>query len=446
MNIKLTGPNPIYINYGSALVNFAIDFNGGAANDVYINSVTQIPGITINYYGNGGQHAIWYRNNRPFQYNSGPVHPFVDIVFQFSANYQVAPGNYSITVDFSSPINPDGSELHQSVSFIIAVLPEPPYIIKTNIIMPGIPNLSTWQNLMPQLADRWNQPTTFCWSTSCETQVWYYDGISVYFNVSDYTGLSKYSDFAFNIADQFSSSILSGQQYKGWRVFCKGLEQAYVRSGDVTYRDAINYFVTKSPYAAYGGIIPSLNFTIPRDPGIRETSYILRAYLTGLRQIQNYIRPVLAGTSYDLIQKAVDTLLLDLWISISLIPDFINQTFYNGLAITALIEYYEVFGDPRIPEVIRQYLDKLWTLWSNPVNGQIVYDSNTLPAIWQTQLNLLSIPGFAWYGQLTGNLTYINEGDVLFKHFADTDLTYSGKIFTQNYYTSFDYVSWRGGK
>jgi hypothetical protein len=40
-------------------------------------------------------------------------------------------------------------------------------------------------------------------------------------------------------------------------------------------------------------------------------------------------------------------------------------------------------------------------------------------------------------------VTYQERGDALFSHALDIPITWNGKIFSQNYRWSFDYVNWR---
>jgi hypothetical protein len=60
-------------------------------------------------------------------------------------------------------------------------------------------------------------------------------------------------------------------------------------------------------------------------------------------------------------------------------------------------------------------------------------------------MTALVVPAFAWYWRQSGDSVYQQRGDELFAHALDADISYSGKIFAQNYRWTFDYVRWRSG-
>ena len=73
------------------------------------------------------------------------------------------------------------------------------------------------------------------------------------------------------------------------------------------------------------------------------------------------------------------------------------------------------------------------------------FDAAHANASCRTELNNLVAPAFAWYYNVTGNAepVYLTAGDEMFSHALDTAISYNGKIFSQNYRWSFDYVRWR---
>ena len=60
-------------------------------------------------------------------------------------------------------------------------------------------------------------------------------------------------------------------------------------------------------------------------------------------------------------------------------------------------------------------------------------------------LTNLVAPAYAWYWRFSDDDKYRKEADEMFEHALDTNIGYSGKIFSQNYRWSFDYVRWRSG-
>ncbi|MCL4852132.1 MAG: hypothetical protein KJZ78_12225 [Bryobacteraceae bacterium] len=56
------------------------------------------------------------------------------------------------------------------------------------------------------------------------------------------------------------------------------------------------------------------------------------------------------------------------------------------------------------------------------------------------------VPAFGWYYSVTQDPLYRDRGDEIWSHALDDDISYSGKIFSQNYRWSFDYIRWRRGE
>ena len=144
----------------------------------------------------------------------------------------------------------------------------------------------------------------------------------------------------------------------------------------------------------------------------------------------------------------------------------------------ALIYYYNVTKDPMVPYTIHRTLDWLWQNYDPVKYHAFAYNTAppgpgcscpnyTCPAnvSWfvsdpthvcntssdpaqfgggQGQANLID-PGFAWYWSLSGDNKYLAEGDDAFQHALDDGL-YDGKVFSQEYRWSFDYVKYRSGQ
>jgi hypothetical protein len=131
----------------------------------------------------------------------------------------------------------------------------------------------------------------------------------------------------------------------------------------------------------------------------------------------------------------------------------IHQTFFDGLAAEALIQYYGLTGDPRIPPTIKLMLDWMWNYGWDKVNYKLVYNPDpvgpkcsSLCQQYLTNLINLVAPAYAWYWRITGQSIYQQRGDEMFAHALDEDISWSGKIFSQNYRWSFDYIRWRTGR
>lgn len=94
-------------------------------------------------------------------------------------------------------------------------------------------------------------------------------------------------------------------------------------------------------------------------------------------------------------------------------------------------------------------LDWIWEFgWRS--DGRMVYNpeplgprcDNSCQSWGRVWINLV-VPAYGWYYSVTGDREYIRRGDELWKWALADDISYSGKIFSQNYRWSFDYLRWR---
>lgn len=307
----------------------------------------------------------------------------------------------------------------------------------------GIPGIPNWEAKMLSDGDNWclaggvTNPSTMTYSV--EQQVWYYDGARAYYQLADYTGNPYWTACAINLANAYADQALSAGFGYGNRVFTRGLRMAYERTGTQKFKDAINRLAgsaSGSPYAVNGGTNQTLQ--------TRETALILNAYVDA----------ELLGTAHNpLAERSVAFLLADFDAFFgrhnypALKASYDNQPFWDGLAAQALIYYYDnITPDPRIPVAIKQYIDFLWLDAWNHTTNQMLYGME----IWNggqptTLLNNLMVPAFAWYYKTTHNAdpNYLTWGDNLWSHALDTDPSFSGKEFSQNWMWSFDYLTWR---
>jgi hypothetical protein len=119
------------------------------------------------------------------------------------------------------------------------------------------------------------------------------------------------------------------------------------------------------------------------------------------------------------------------------------QPFMVGLLCEALIQYYEVTKDPRVPPAIKTALDGLWE-WAWIQNDKaFFYQSSEKTNQGAPDLNLLIAPAYAWLYRMTGDPTYQRRADLVFEGGVEGAWLDGGKHFSQNYRWSFDYVKWR---
>ena len=302
---------------------------------------------------------------------------------------------------------------------------------------PPIPNKAKWESTMTTLAAKWcnvSNPVEVM-SFGFEGQVWYYDGAFVYYQTADYTGNSAWLGCANNIVRQYRDFVLAqGGRVPAWRLFVAGLERAARMAGpaDTSYITAITQLALNSPYAAAGGLI--------RDDGIRETAYLLEAQLAMSR---------LTGQRAPMEQRTADRL-IGMFDSLFVSNNYVyQQLFMDGLALRALIDYYSMRQDARVPGLVKVALDWIYANAWVPGQGLLTNPEPLGPRCdWGCQSPVMDLvnlvaPAYAWYWALTGNPAYLSWGDELFSQSLNSDISYSGKIFSQNYRWSFDYVRWR---
>ena len=416
----------LYFNLHSTLL-------AGQSNHLYYDSVSGLPpSISLHFICRSYMPTINedndclqdYATGRYYSWNGADMdHSSEEAVVRLRTTAQTTPGTYSVTIQTSS-----GGVSHSLVYTFNVVATAVPVVKQSAVTAPPVPGLRNWETSMTTLGNQWCD-TSQIFSFGTESQVWYYDGGRVYQQLADYTGNSHWLDCARNILFQYRDNILSrGGSMQGWRVFTQGLTMNYLRTADSGSRDAVISMAQNSAYASSSGG-NDVNL-------IRETAYIVETYVKQ-QQLTGVVNPHLA--------KAVDYLLGDFDVIFRSDPNAYQQSFFDGLAAEALIQYYEVSSDPRVPVAIKTMLDFIWTNCWDQNTHMLLYSPLATPGAYETVSNNLVAPAFAWYWNVTGDTTYLTRGDELFVHALDQDITYSGKIFSQNYHWSFDYLRWRSG-
>ena len=408
-----------------------------------VSAVTDITGITdgsgrayILYFVDGlpaGATASWpliqascCGTNRGW----GPA----NTLLQINVPSTVPVGTYNLTLRVQS-----GGVTHQ-IPYTMAVDAVPGPLPKQVISsIPPIPALSTWQTNMTSIGK------TLCNSASIISQgtwngnIWFYDGIRVYYQIADYTGDSSWNACAGYVESVYKPYVLNTPGVPGYYVFPHGLYQAYLRNNnDTDAKTAAIDLATQSAFSGKGG---GVNDTTDDTP-LRETAFLVSAY-----RIAGYLgspNPTLYARAVDYLLGAFD-------------QEFVSQTnsfhkpFMTGLAMEALIQYYMDSNDPRVPPAIKAAVDWLWANATMPdpldptgKSTTFYYENTDSPLSPSPDLNLLIAPAYAWLYKITGNPIYQQEGDALFQD----GVTYAcascdGKHFSQNYRWSFDYVNWR---
>jgi hypothetical protein len=362
------------------------------------------------------------RFGRPAQYRANNV--MIRLLPQ-----GLTPGTHRIT------ITTELRQIKRTISYDVEIL-QPTLTVTPLAFTPPL-DKTKWEHLMVTLGHKWCNPTQI-YSFGVESEVWYYDGARVFFNVADYTGDKAFEACALNIARQYSAYVQNPTGVMGSRTFPHGLMEAYRRTGDPAFRDGVEALVKKGSWRHTGGTID--------EGGIRETSFMLQAYLAA--QELGISLDDVSVNAHTFLQRNVEWLLGHYNILFRTKDYDLNQTFFNGLAAEALIEYYERSRDPRIPAAIKLMLDWTWEqCWTGtslitnpePVGPKCEWGCQT----GTRDLINLTAHAYAWYYMISGDVTYQQRGDEMWRYALETDISYNGKIFAQNYRDSLNYVKWR---
>ncbi|MEI8325264.1 MAG: Ig domain-containing protein, partial [Betaproteobacteria bacterium] len=344
-------------------------------------------------------------------------------VLEISVPATVPTGTYSLTLRAVS----GGSTHVVPYTMVVDPVPEPlsKQVIST---IPPIPNLSTWETQMTTYGAKHCDEAKIIAASQWEGGVWYYDGMRVFFQIADYTGDASWNFCAGYVENVYKPYALKGAT--GWRLFPHGLYMDYLRTNDLTSKDAVIALATKSPYAGVGG---KVSYGVSHYQ--REDAYLIHAYrIAGLLGSPN---PKLYARSVDFVLGIIDQ------VFVSKTDTVYMQPFMVGLMMEALIQYYDETKDPRVPPAIKAAVDGLWTEAWIPASNAFYYEKSQTPRSAAPDLNLLIAPAYAWMYKLTGDPLYQQRGDLIFQGGVAGAWLDQGKQFSQNYRWGFDYVNWR---
>jgi hypothetical protein len=331
------------------------------------------------------------------------------------------PGIYPILIGIES------GGVTRELCHLLYVEPPPDPLPKQPVASPPpVPELATWESQMKSFGKKHCNLQSIQEAGIWEGGVWYYDGIRVFQQITDYTGDSSFEPCAGYVEASYRPYVLGANGgVPGWRVFPHGLAEDWVRTGDAVSRDAAIALSKSSAYAGHGGGV---------DPGlVRETAYLVNAYR---------IAQKLGEPEHPRYRRAVDFLLghVDQWFVSKTEPYM--QPFMVGLLSEALIDHYEQTQDPRVPPAIRTAMDGIWEWAWVPSSNAFFYESTGDTSTGTSDLNPLIAPAFAWLYRQTGDPTWQERADQIFVGGLTAWLD-GGKQFSQSYRWSFQYVKWR---
>jgi hypothetical protein len=334
-------------------------------------------------------------------------------------------GTYTLQVSYTTKAG-----LVRTTPYLITVDPMP-------TMLPVIPVTST-----PRLTGykEWKENASIYGKKHCnaaetkvfsEPSVTYYDGARVYYQIADLTGDHSFDACANMIYSSYAKYVNANRgKIPGYHVFGEGFKMTFLRTGDQTAKKALETLVSGSLYANWPDPTSLVHASLSR-----EMSYAIEA---------NLLDQSLGSPANPHFQDLVETLLghFDQWFISKTVP--VVQPFMVALGAEALIAYWDVTKDPRVPPMLQTAADQVWTKsWNRSCSCFNYYnDDGTLAAASQ-DLNLLIAPMYGWIFKQTGNIIYRDHGDRAFNAGVTGAWIDGGKQFSQSYRWSGKYVEWR---
>jgi len=387
------------------------------------------PGVSINFPGLGNN-ALLFNPLGETGYNN----------FDLSTSSQTPPGSYSITVQAVSTL----TNISQTYQLNINVLSLSQFTLSQNPFPPAqpIPQLGLWEQYMVNFGIFQCNQQAIQTEGTYTGSAWFYDGERSFFQIGDYTNKPSVWDLCAQWEQGiYQPTIIANDGAFQWiEFFTKGIRMNYQRDGDPNSQLAVN-LMAQADGGNWGAPDGSNNTTDSEN--LREVSYALEAYIDS--QDLGHAPYPQAVTLMEQLMGQLDSAL------ISKTFTGFYEPFMVGLAMEALIQYYnDVDQDPRIPYVIKQALDSLWTQTHDPTNFQFDYlctPTSCQDPVGDSDLNLLIAPAYAWMFLQTGDPLDEQRGDLAFAEGVEMGGLWSsfgnGKEFTQSYRWSEDFVKYR---
>lgn len=122
------------------------------------------------------------------------------------------------------------------------------------------------------------------------------------------------------------------------------------------------------------------------------------------------------------------------------------KPFMLGLLNDALIDYYTNFEqDERLLLAVKKSLDYIWTnLWVSSQKA-FLYRSNQCrdeTAVPAPDLNMLLVSGFGFVYSKTGDVRYVERGDLVFRGGIEGAWLGGSKVFNENFFSSYRYPAY----
>jgi hypothetical protein len=336
------------------------------------------------------------------------------------------PGLYSLTVTYRTD-----NGIERSTAYPLTVLPEPGSVRISDSSPPNLelPSLSTWeQHMLTYGQKHCTESEAGLW----EGNPWFYDGERVYSQIAEYTHDGYWYSCAELQEGVYRPYVIdNGGGLPGYRVFPHGLAMDYERTGDELSRTAVELLYTGNGWVRVGNLSYDITWETSREVAYALNTHLVHERLGGVRS--EYLQ--------DLAEAAIGH--FEQWF-VSGKAAYV-QPFMVALSAEALIGYYELTGDNRVPPILKLAADSLWENSWDPSTQSFLYDNGDGTSSPAPDLNLLIAPLYGWVYQQTADAAYRTMGDEIFAGGVQDAWLDGGKQFSENYRWSFDYLKWRSG-
>ncbi len=331
-------------------------------------------------------------------------------------------GRYPITITYVSQTG-----VTRTGSFTLTVVPNPTVAPPPRLSKPPVlETVELWESNMTNYGKLHCNPAAL---NMWEGNVWYYDGIRNYMQISKTTGDEYWLSCAeLQISLYRQYVIVNNGLIPGWRVFPHGLAMHFQKTQDPTSRSAVVKLADGNAIR-YDNLAWSISWQSSREISYALSTLVMAEQMGFARrpEFNDYVE-LLFGH-------------FDQWF-VSQNASYV-QPFMVALAAESLIDYWSLTKDPRVLPILRIAADKLWSKsWSDSDRAFIYYneDGSSGPA---ADLNLLIAPLYGWVYQYTGVADYREKGDQVFNSGVRNAWLGGGKQFSQSYRWSGKYVEWR---
>jgi PKD repeat protein len=263
-----------------------------------------------------------------------------------------------------------------------------------------------------------------------EGNPWFYDGERVYSQIAEYTHDGYWYSCAELQEGVYRPYVIeNGGGLPGYRVFPHGLAMDYERTGDELSRTAVELLYTGNGWVKVGNLSYDMSWEASREVAYALNTHLVHERLGGVRG------PFLQ----DLVEAAIGH--FDQWF-VSGKAAYV-QPFMVALSAEALIGYYELTGDNRVPPLLKLAADRLWEKSWDPSTRSFLYYNGDGTSEPSPDLNLLIAPLYGWVYRQTADAAYRTKGDEIFTGGVQGAWLQGGKQFSESYRWSFDYLKWR---